>query len=187
MLRTADYIDAFSLTRLRIAALVWMALVGFGLLLICYRLWRDKSGIWLINANLAAAAAALTGCAFVDLGAAAASWNVRHTREVGGNGSLLDLCYLNQLGASALLPLIELESRPVGPVLRPRVAWSRGVQHRALEAEQADWRRWTFRGHRRLAEARRLIAERRLPPAPQDERGCNGLGAAPALTAPPGG
>ncbi|HZG08922.1 MAG TPA: DUF4173 domain-containing protein [Allosphingosinicella sp.] len=187
MLRTADYIDAFSLTRLRIAALVWMALVAVGLLLICYRVWRDKGGIWLVNANLAAAAAALTGCAFVDLGAAAASWNVRHTREVGGNGSLLDLCYLNRLGASALLPMIELESRPIGPVLRARVAWSRGVQYRALEAEQADWRRWTFRGHRRLAEARRLIAERRLPPAPQDERGCNGLGAAPALTAPLGG
>ena len=41
----------------------------------------------------------------VDLGAVAATWNVRHAREVGGNGQALDLCYLNELGASALVPL----------------------------------------------------------------------------------
>ena len=53
MLRTVDYIEAYSLTRLRIAALIWMALVAIGLVLICVRLWRGKSGAWLINANLA--------------------------------------------------------------------------------------------------------------------------------------
>ena len=57
MLRTFDYIEAYSLTRLRIAALIWMALVAIGLALICYRLLRGRSGGWLINANLLAAAA----------------------------------------------------------------------------------------------------------------------------------
>jgi hypothetical protein len=115
MLRTFDYIDAYSLTRLRIAALVWMALVAVGLVLICVRLWRRKSGPWLINANLAAALLALTACSVIDLGAVAARWNVRHAREVGGAGVRLDLCYLNDLGPAALLPLVELESRPIGP------------------------------------------------------------------------
>ncbi|KEY99585.1 hypothetical protein AI27_02530, partial [Sphingomonas sp. BHC-A] len=55
MLRTADYIDAYSMTRLRIEALVWMALVGFGLASICWRLLRERSAAWLVNVNLAAA------------------------------------------------------------------------------------------------------------------------------------
>ena len=55
MLRTFDYIEAYSLTRLRIAALIWMGLVAVGLVLICYRLLRGKSGAWLINANMLAA------------------------------------------------------------------------------------------------------------------------------------
>ncbi|HEX9954257.1 MAG TPA: DUF4173 domain-containing protein [Allosphingosinicella sp.] len=174
MLRTFDYVDAYSLTRLRIAALLWMALVAVGLLLICYRIWRRRSDAWLINANLAAAALLLTGCAFVDLGAVTAEWNVRHTREAGGRGAALDLCYLNNLGASSLLPLVALESGAIAPALRDRVSWSREAQMAQLEARQANWRLWTFRGARRLAEAKRLVAERRLPRVPLEPRGCDG-------------
>lgn len=39
-LRTLDYVDAYSLTRLRLAALLWMALVATGLVLIR---WRDAA------------------------------------------------------------------------------------------------------------------------------------------------
>ncbi|HEX8512926.1 MAG TPA: DUF4173 domain-containing protein [Allosphingosinicella sp.] len=174
MLRTLDYIEVFSLTRLRIAALVWMALVAVGLVLICIRLWRRKSGPWLINANLAAALAALTACAAVDLGALAARWNVRHAAEVGGDSVPLDLCYLNQLGPSALLPLIELESRPIGPRFRERVSWTRNLIMDRLATRQGDWHGWTFRNARRSAEAKRLIAERRLPRFSADIRDCDG-------------
>ncbi|HEU0134240.1 MAG TPA: DUF4173 domain-containing protein [Allosphingosinicella sp.] len=174
MLRTMDYIEAYSLTRLRIAALIWMALVAIGLVLICVRLWRRKGAPWLINANLAAALAALTACSVVDLGSVAASWNVRHAREVGGAGVRLDLCYLGDLGPSALLPLIELESRPIGPRFRERVSWTRNLIMDRLATRQADWRGWTFRNARRSAEARRLVAERRLPRFSADIRGCDG-------------
>jgi hypothetical protein len=129
MLRTFDYIEAYSLTRLRIAALLWMALVAIGLVLICVRLWRRKSAAWLINANLGFALLALSACSLVDLGAVAAAWNVRHAREAGGRGVRLDLCYLNALGPSALLPLIELESRPIAPRFRERVSWTRNLIH----------------------------------------------------------
>ncbi|HYD37337.1 MAG TPA: DUF4173 domain-containing protein [Allosphingosinicella sp.] len=174
MLRTADYIEAYSLTRLRIAALVWMALVAIGLVLICVRLWRGRSGAWLINANLAVALVALAACAVVDLGAVAAQWNVRHAREASGRGARLDLCYLNALGPSALLPLIELESRPLAPRFRARVSWTRNLVMDRLATSQGDWRGWTFRNARRSAEARRLIAERRLPRFSAGVRGCDG-------------
>ncbi|HEX9963435.1 MAG TPA: DUF4173 domain-containing protein [Allosphingosinicella sp.] len=174
MFRTFDYIEAYSLTRLRIAALVWMALVAVGLVLVCVRLWRRKSGPWLINANLAAAVAALSACSVADLGAAAAAWNVRHSQEVGGRGVPLDLCYLNGLGPSALLPLVELESRPIGPRFRERVSWTRNLIMDRLATSQGDWHGWTFRNSRRMAEANRRIAERRLPRFSADVRGCDG-------------
>jgi hypothetical protein len=163
MLRTFDYIEAYSLTELRIAALVWMGLVAIGLMLICYRLLRGRSGAWLVNANMAAALLALTACASVDLGGIAAAWNVRHAREAGGRGAALDLCYLHQLGASALLPLIELESRPLPAELRERVAWLRSRAMTNLAERQADWHGWTWRGARRLAEATALAEKRGLP------------------------
>jgi hypothetical protein len=174
MLRTLDYIEAYSLTRLRIAALVWMALVAVGLVLICWRIWRGRSGAWLINANAAAALLALGACCFVDLGAEAADWNVRHAREAGGSGSALDLCYLNELDASALLPLVALESRPLPPALRERVAWTRNIIMDRLEPRQADWQAWTWRGARRLAEAKALIADRHLSRFTAGRRACNG-------------
>jgi hypothetical protein len=151
-----------------------MALVAVGLVLICVRLWRRRSGAWLINANLAAALVALAGCAAVDLGAVAAAWNVRHSEEVGGEGVALDLCYLNALDSSALLQLIELESRPIEPRFRERVSWTRNRILDRLETRQGDWHGWTWRGSRRLAEARRLVAERRLPRFAADLRRCDG-------------
>ncbi len=178
MHRTLDYIEAYSLTRLRIAALIWMALVAIGLVLICVRLWRRKSGPWLINANLAAALLALSACSAIDLGAMAARWNVRHAREVGGAGVRLDLCYLGNLGPSALLPLIELESRPIGPRFRERASWTRNLIMDRLATSQDDWHGWTFRNARRSAEARRLVAQRRLPRFSADIRGCDGRRAA---------
>jgi hypothetical protein len=174
MLRTIDYIEAYSLTELRIEALIWMALVAAGLILICARLWLGKSETWLINANLAAAALVLSISAAIDYDRIAAGWNVRHAREVGGRGASLDLCYLNQMDASALLPLIELESRRIPPLLRERVTWLRsGIMDR-LEAKQADWDSWTWRGGRRLKSAQKLIAERRLPRLDGTLRRCDG-------------
>jgi hypothetical protein len=185
ILRTVDYVGAYSLTRLRIAALVWMALVAVGLVLICWRIARGRSGAWLINANAAAALLTLSACCFVDLGAVAAGWNVRHAREAGGHGAQLDLCYLNQLDASALLPLIEMESRPLPPVLRERAAWTRNLIMDRLEQRQSDWHAWTWRGARRLGAAQALLAARRLPRFTAGRRLCDGtIEAPPPVTSP---
>jgi hypothetical protein len=184
ILRTLDYVDAYSLTRLRIAALIWMVLVAIGLLLICWRIWRGRSGAWLINANAVAALLTLSACSFVDLGSVAASWNVRHARELGGAGSAIDLCYLNQLDASALLPLTELEGRKLPPVLRERATWTRNLIMDRLEQRQGDWHGWTWRGARRLADARQALADRHLPRFTAGRRLCDSTIEAPAPTPP---
>jgi hypothetical protein len=174
MLRTIRYVEAYSLTELRIEALIWMGLVAVGLVLICIRLWLGRSDTWLINANLAAAALVLSISAALDYDRIAAEWNVRHAREVGGGGAGLDLCYLHQMGSSALLPLIELEGRRLPLFLRLRVTWVRNDIMDRLEASQGHWSGWTWRGARRLSAAQRIIAERRLPRFPAPPRRCDG-------------
>jgi hypothetical protein len=174
MLRTIDYIEAYSLTELRIQALVWMALVAVGLILICLRIWRGKSGTWLLNANLAATASVLLASTVIDYDRLAAGWNVRHAREVGGEGASLDLCYLFQMGPSSLMPLIELESRPIPHWLRLRVSWLRNYQMDMLAARRDGRGGWTWRGARRLAAAEAAVAERKLPRFLAPYRNCDG-------------
>lgn len=159
--RTLDYVDAYQMTVLRLAALAWMAMVATGLVLICRRLLAGRDARWLLNANALAAGLVLLAAAAVDLGAVAAAWNVRNARE----GDRIDLCYLGRLGSSALLPLIELERRAGGPRLRDRVAYLRAGTTDRLAGEQADWHSWTWRGARRLARARALLG-----PAPARAR-----------------
>jgi hypothetical protein len=165
VLRTLDYVQAYSLTRLRIAALIWMGLVAVGLVLICWRMLRSKSAGWLINANVAAAGVVLAACCVVDLGAVAAAWNVRNAREVGGAGTALDLQYLKTIGEAALVPLSELERRPLDSAFRSRVEDARSELLATLAIRQASWRGWTWRGQRRLEAARTPAPHPAPPPA----------------------
>jgi hypothetical protein len=187
MLRTIDYIDAYSLTRLRIAALIWMALVGFGLATICWRLLRDRSAAWLINVNWAAAGLVMAVVSFVDLGAITAQWNVRHAREVGGRGVALDLCYLSDLGDSALIPLLELAQRPdLQPAFNDRVQFLWRRLHGRLEEEQENG--WTLIGQKRLDHVAQLL-KTNTPPEPspgwKDCAPTRRAPAAPVMPAPP--
>ncbi|MBU3969811.1 MAG: DUF4173 domain-containing protein [Alphaproteobacteria bacterium] len=162
LLRTADYIEAYALTRFRIAAMVWMALVGVGLLLICWRMLRDRPAHWLINANVAVSLVVLAVISVVDLGAVAAAWNIRHAREVGGRGVELDLGYLRSLGAPALVSLVELEQTTDDPDLRDRTAAVRREVLAGVRRGQGEWRGWTWRDQRRLDRVEALTRGRPL-------------------------
>lgn len=183
ILRTLDYVQAYSLTVLRISALAWMVLVGIGLLLICWRLLAGKSASWLINTNLAAAAIALTAASFVDLGNVAASWNIRHAKEAGGRGAQLDLCYLEQLGRSSLLPLIELQGRAdLSPEFRDRVHATRLRIH-----EPEIWQGhgyWTWLDQLRMDKAALEVAKLEPVTLRPGARRCGG-GIRPASPASP--
>lgn len=157
LLRTLDYVEAYALTRFRLAAMIWMGLVAAGLVLICWRVLRDRSAHWLIDANAWAALAVLAAVSVVDLGAVAAAWNVRHAREVDGTGAALDLCYLDRLGPRAVVSLAELETRVRDPGLKARATAARSAIQRDMQARQAHWRGWTWRDARRLARVERLV------------------------------
>lgn len=159
MERTFDYIRVFSLTEWRIAALAWMLLVAVGLALICWRMLKDKNASWLINTNLLAAGVMLSIFTVVDMSAVAAQWNVRHAQEVGGEGTRLDLCYLNNMGGPALLPLIELEQRPgLAADFRQRVKVVRMDVQAGVAAMQHGYL-WTIRNAQRLSAAESQVGK----------------------------
>ena len=179
LLRTADYIESYALTRFRIAAMVWMALVGVGLLLIGWRMLRDKSAHWLIDANVHVALGVLAVISVVDLGAVAAAWNVRHAREVGGRGVELDLGYLRSLGAPALVSLVELEQTTDDPGLRDRTAAVRREILAEVRRGQDQWRGGTWRDRRRLDRVDALTRARPLTAPRPGERYWDGRLAPP--------
>jgi len=160
VLRTLNYISAYTLTTWRIAALLWMALVAVGLVLVCWRMIAGKSATWLINTNGLAALVVLTGASAVDIGAVAADWNVAHAREAGGSGAPLDVCYLQQLGPSALTALATLEQRRAP---EPIHLWAHILRIQARDATRDDQHGLLWSG---LA-AWRLAA---LPPAMRGDR-----------------
>jgi hypothetical protein len=183
ILRTVDYIETYALTPMRIAAILWMVLVGVGLVLICWRMMRDRSAHWLIDANAFAALGVLAVVSAVDLGAVAAAWNVRHAKEVGGRGVELDLAYLGSLGSPALVSLVELETSTRDPRFRNRIAIVRHGLMTELQRRQRLFDGWTWRDQRRLDRIEALTRGRLLaPPAPDIVTPA----APPPLTSPTG-
>jgi hypothetical protein len=160
--RTQLYVVQYSLTYLRLSALLWMGLVIIGLLLIVVRMMLDKSSGWLIRANLIAAFALLLAVCPLDLGRFIASYNVAHSREMGGGAYDLDLAYLRVIGPSALPALLAAEqqldpARSLHTVLAPLPLLRKTSADllAILESECADWRGWTFRAYRLCREVER--------------------------------
>lgn len=183
--RTLLYIDSFDLTRMRIAALVWMALVAVGLILIAWRLLAEKSAAWLINLNAAAAALVLLAFAIGDSGEIAADWNLRHAKDLDGSGAQLDGGYIERLGPSALVPLARLEQQRLPAAYQQTVSL---LRWRAMgsASQQQGWA-FSWRNQRRLEKARAILAAGRpelrawRPPPPPIEVPVT----APAAVSPP--
>jgi Domain of unknown function (DUF4173) len=137
------YVAAFSLTYMRLAAFIWMALVAIGLVLILVQIERKKSNSWLLSANALSLALALYGCCFINAPWLVASYNVEHSLEIAGTGPNLDLQYLGSLGSQA------------EPALRPHVKQMPQLQsviytcrHAYYSPYSGNWRAWSFRAWR---------------------------------------
>lgn len=148
ILRLLGYIEMYALTGWRVAALLWMGLVMCGLLLIILRLYHRKSGEWLIRSNLLCACVLLYLVPFIHIDRVIADYNVRHCREVTGQGTMLDQYYLNQLGTSAI-PAMQwvLDHSPNSSLASQMRATYLPALYYRLEAQNQDWRRWTVRSY----------------------------------------
>jgi hypothetical protein len=150
MLRLELYVEAYSLTELRVAAGLWMGIVAVGLALILLRIVLRRSNEWLIATNLASLIAILYLSAFIDLPAFIARFNVAHSQEISQEGPPLDIDYLSSLGLSAIpaldLYLLKLPTHLIDQ--RSQAVTVRYYLARNFEMRRRDWRSWTFRSAR---------------------------------------
>lgn len=152
--RLLHYIEAYSLTYLRIAALMGMALTAIGLLLIIARIQGNRRNLWLINANAIALTATLYGACFVNMDRIIADYNVRHCLEVTGLGSNIDLPYLQSLGAESLPTLRWFQANAkYSPIQASKAGELITNLAYQLSVDGANWRAWTWRKQRLLAAA----------------------------------
>ena len=147
--RNMNAIEIYSLTHLRIAAMIWMGLIVVGLVLIIVRIYFNKSNLWLINRNMMSLMATLYVCCFVNFDAVIANYNVRHAWEVTGTGNALDFYYIHKLGPSALPALIWFaENAPLHAEHTHNII---DMIRSEYTPDVMDWRSWTWRNHRAMS------------------------------------
>jgi len=144
------YVEAYSLTRLRLATAIWVLLVAMGFVWIVIRMVRSLPNAWLWKANVLTLGAVLYGCAFVNVPGLIAEFNVWHCHEVTGAGPPIDVAYLESLGPESLPALDDLRAHDQ----RDRAAIGAAQHHLRgiLTIELSDWRGWTYRRWREAPE-----------------------------------
>jgi hypothetical protein len=142
------YVDAYTLTRLRLAAAVWMVLVAAGLVWVVLRIAFRRDNAWLLDRNALTAVFVLYVCCFVNTNGLIADFNARRCAEVGGGGPPIDLRYLRSLGPEALPAVERLIPMLAAGEQREQTARSAEVLRGELAATMTDWRGWTFRRSR---------------------------------------
>lgn len=97
-LRLELYIESFSLTYLRLYALIWMAMVAAGLALIFWQVLRGKGNGWLILRSIGLGLTTLYVCSFVNFAQVIAAQNVGQS-----DPDHEYLCFLGPLAAGPIL------------------------------------------------------------------------------------
>jgi len=147
IMRMKLYIDAYALTYLRIAALIWMLLVLLGVLYIALRLILERSNGWLIRMNVATLAIVLYATSLANLPYLISAYNVANAiRNPSVN---IDVYYLLQLGRQAL-PAIDraIASDKTPPYMRVRLHNIRLYSAKNLHLDDTGWRAWSYRNQR---------------------------------------
>lgn len=106
--RLQAYVEVYTLTRLRIAAGVWMLMVAGCLALLLWRIARSRDNNWLTAWAMGWGIAVLWVCSFVPFDPMIAHYNVRNCKEMGGEAGAIDIAYLEELGPDALPALTHL-------------------------------------------------------------------------------
>lgn len=135
------YVTVYSLSCLRLAAGVWMALVACGLILILVRILFRRANLWLIQANVVMGLTVLAVYTCCPTKMVVAGFNVRHCREAGcADARPVDLLYLSSLGCDALPAMVRLERQVRGTPLEKQVRIRIGKLTRLLDERLSDWR-----------------------------------------------
>ncbi len=143
------YVQAYSLTRWRLAAALWMVLVAVGFVWLVWRIASQRDNAWLLQRVALTAGVMFYALCFVNPDGAIARFNTAHCAEAGGAGGPLDLVYLESLGPESLPALgAFVSAHPVRTDAWESVA---RLQLR-LNRQLANWRGWTWRRATLIAE-----------------------------------
>lgn len=135
--RLGLYVDAYSLTLLRVAAFIWMGLIFLGLVLILVQMTRKYSVGWLLESNAIAVGTTLYLCCFINFAYLITNYNMTHTPP-----EALDLAYLCRLGEQVIPAMMEYGQ------INDDVACGRGRLPTLRFAPIEDWQEWGFRRYR---------------------------------------
>ncbi|NJM28967.1 MAG: DUF4173 domain-containing protein [Rhizobiales bacterium] len=170
--RTLAYVNDYGLTEWRLAGLIWMGLVVFGLVSIAIRILRRRGNGWLLETNLTASFMLLLACGFFSFKAFIAEWNVDRALagmriEPAALYADLDMDYMHELGVDALPELIRLNTtlkrypntnKLLGSYFQNMTVWELPIiqaRRGELSRKQQRWQSWTFRN---------WLIERRIAP-----------------------
>lgn len=134
LLRLDLYVDAYGLTRLRFAAMVWMGLVAAGLATMLWQLAAGHRATWLFTRAAMLGLVTLYGTTFVNVDGLIARTNL-------ADQAFKDINYLCGLGSGAA-PAIAASEAASGLDL----CWESDAP--ALPTPAQDWRDWGYRNHR---------------------------------------
>ncbi|MEM8577430.1 MAG: DUF4173 domain-containing protein [Pseudomonadota bacterium] len=133
VVRLELYVEVYALTRLRLAAFVWMGLVAAGLCVVFAQVAARQDNAWMLARTGALGAVTLYACCFVSFDGLIARTNLAAPHARG-------LSYVCTLGEDALPALRAWEARTgrtlCGSYDRPRLS------------APGDWREWGFRNAR---------------------------------------
>lgn len=129
--RLSLYVEVYGLTRLRLAAAIWMGLVAVGLVMILWQVCAGFGNRWLLVRLSALGAGVLYLCAWVSFDAAIAQYNLSHDVK-------RDTFYLCRLGDGAQPVIAAYDAQRETTLCR----WPA-----AADLPQ-DWREWGFRNWR---------------------------------------
>lgn len=135
--RNVLYVDFYSLTYLRLAAMIWLGLIVLGLVLIIWRLVLNKSNTWLVKGNLLALFSVLYLCCFVSFDRVIADYNFAYSRS-------FDAYYALKIGGPALPALKKAYADS------PSEGLLQGMTRKYedfIERQRGDWRSWTLQGY----------------------------------------
>lgn len=147
ILRLDLYVEIYSLTQLRLAAGVWMILVAIGLVLIIIKIFTKRSNRWLVTANFCTLLSTLYISAVIDTGAVVAHFNVRHSLEITGTGTALDIDYLEQIGPTTI-PALDFYIDHIDDEYQDKRMLTSYLRDRLLQKSKShskDWRGWSLR------------------------------------------
>ena len=150
-LRMVKYIEAYSLTQLRVVVLIWMVLVALGLILIVTRIATDRTNRWLVNVNALALTVTLYACCFADMPGMIAQYDVRHCWDITGEGPGLDVAYVAQMAGTSAIPAFAwYQKHAADSSADNMVLFAQTNLLRERDRHLGDWRRWTWHEHRLL-------------------------------------